>query len=176
MLLLKQILKHPAHICPFSPVTSFSLLLIHYVICSDSSHTQIHVPLAWLIAYIVLLLLMLICSVTYSKTHEEELVNCGNMAIAFILKSAYNMILKKAFESITIWNLYYEHSSSNSGFFLIFTHPSTSIWSVISDLHWYDMLQGSLHPILQTYTHAHTFRTSLPPLTQPVGSEPSQGI
>lgn len=40
--------------------------------------------------------------------------------------------------------------------FLHFPHQSTSIWFVICDLHWHDMLQGSLHLILQTHLHTHS--------------------
>ena len=168
-LLHKQILKHPAHICAFlCRHLIFTFLLIWYVIFSDSSHTQTRVPLAWLIAYILLLLLMLICSVTYSNT-PEEVINCRNICM-------YLWNLQENGIKVRLWKhhqLGFTYVMNTTVLIQAFSHIYKSIYFHLVCVPYICM---TCYKAPYTQTHTHTFPTSLLPLTQPVGSEPSQGI
>lgn len=157
------------------PLTSFSLFYLYGVLSySDSSRTQIHAP--WF---------LLDCSHTAPSPNANLVCYlfkypCGGYQLwEYIYIHIYlicrNIMLESVSESVTMWNELYIKNTAVVILAFFSTHQSTSIWSVISDLHWYEMLQGSLHPGLQTHSRTHSPPPILP-LTQPVGSEPSLGI
>lgn len=175
VLLHQQISETPCTHLSFlspSPHFHFSTYTVCYLIRTALVRKYMH-PGFCLIAHTLLPVLMLIWYVTYSNT-PVEVINCRNIYIHIYL-ICRNIMLELVFENVTMWNELYIKNAAVLILAFFSTHQSTSIWSVISDLHWYEMLQGSLHPDLQTHSCTYS-PPPIFPLTQPVGSEPSRGI